>query len=82
MTLDDQKEVLSAVQEGDIFEFGGIFTTMAPDEVLVWQVMEVNDTEEHRRVVVRLSYFEIFIAQIVAFLMPDGSVSWSSKCLK
>jgi len=68
MTKADQRDIFLKVQEGDIFEHGALFTTMAPDEKFVWKIEEAVDDPKRggfRRVTIRLYLFDVFFKTMV-----------------
>ncbi len=77
MTLEDQRELLTTINEGEVVEFGHLFKRLNADEPIVWEVLEVSRTEEESKVTFTLYWLGVYWRSVVGTLTnKSGGVSW------
>jgi len=72
----DQKSLLATVDEGDMFEHDVLFSCMAPNEQIVWKVMNVRELKKTRVVTFDLFVFDIYWGAMRGTLFKTGGVLW------
>jgi len=81
VNLEEQKKILREVKSGDVFETGHMFSHMAPENQITWQVIEAKETEEGRRVTLHLYYQNVFLAPIIGLITKNNSIGWTGSCI-
>lgn len=74
--VDEQKQLLTQLQDGDVFELGKLFQNMAPDESIVWQVAERVQQEGFTRWTLHLYWMDVFMLAVVARMTNAGVLVW------
>ena len=78
LSLDKQREVLSKLNEGDVFEAGD-FLQLDPDERLVWRCEEIVPQGDMLRFTFHVFYMEVMLKSVIAEVSPEfASIKWRS----
>jgi len=79
MNTEQAIQLLSKVDDEELFEHGKLFSRMDKDEPICWKVLEAIDTDEGRRVTFHLYYRDVFLKSLVGILTTDDKVQWGVR---